>query len=224
MAYKRAVATEVLPVGDELTRAMVGIGMRFAARGQREPNIEDTLIAASIEGLVRDDLRVLAILTTWIQVHYPWINADRLWRGVEQQSDTRVRAYWSGIGHMLEKDRRFARLQGVYRGPRIDLLRTGSEFQVRRRGEDIRFARGPLRVPSEVLRDRAEDVSEPSVLAKRHRTYRYRVLFGPTYRADMWAENERDPSLTASEIARRTYGSFATAWQVKKDWTVLAGS
>jgi hypothetical protein len=203
---------------------MVGIGMRFAARAQREPNIEDTLIAASIEGVVRDDLRVLAILTTWIQVHHPWINADRLWRGIEQQSDARVRAYWSAIGHMLAKDRRFARLQGVYRGPRVDLLRTGSEFQVRRRGEDIRFAQGPLRVPSEVLRDRVEDVSEPSSLAKRHRTYRYRVLFGPTYRADMWAENERDPSLSAAEIARRTYGSFATAWQVKKDWAVLAAS
>jgi len=39
----------------------------------------------------------------------------------------------------------------------------------------------------------------------------------------MWAENERDPILTAAEIARRTYGSFATAWQVKKDWAVLAG-
>jgi hypothetical protein len=79
-------------------------------------------------------------------------------------------------------------------------------------------------VPSGVLRVRVEDVAEPSALAKRHRTYRYRVLFGPTYRADMWAENEGDPSLTAAQIARRTYGSFATAWQVKKDWRVLNGA
>jgi hypothetical protein len=72
---------------------MVGIGMLFASRGAREPNIEDTLIAASMDGLVRDDLRVLSVLTTWIQVHHPWINADRLWRGVEQRAEPRVRAY-----------------------------------------------------------------------------------------------------------------------------------
>jgi hypothetical protein len=202
---------------------MVGIGMRVASRGAREPNIEDTLIAASIEGLVGDDLRVLAILTTWIQVHHPWINADRLWRGVEQQAELRVQAYWSAIGHMLAKDRRFARLRRVHQGARVDLLRVGSAFQLRRRGEDLRFVDGPLRVPSGVLRDRPADVAAPSVLAKRHRTYRYRVLFGPTYRADMWAENERDPSLSASEIARRTYGSYATSWRVKKDWDVLQG-
>jgi len=27
-----------------------------------------------------------------------------------------------------------------------------------------------------------------------------------------------------AELARRTYGSFATAWLVRKDWDVLAGA
>ncbi|MEI7705737.1 MAG: hypothetical protein WCK73_14205 [Deltaproteobacteria bacterium] len=31
---------------------------------------------------------------------------------------------------------------------------------------------------------------------------------------------EGTPSLKAAEIARKTYGSFATAWQVKQDWEV----
>jgi hypothetical protein len=38
----------------------------------------------------------------------------------------------------------------------------------------------------------------------------------------MWAELEREPSLSAAELARRTYGSFATAWQVKLAWNLLA--
>jgi hypothetical protein len=38
----------------------------------------------------------------------------------------------------------------------------------------------------------------------------------------MWAELDRDPSLSAAELARRSYGSFATAWHVKRDWQVLA--
>ena len=36
----------------------------------------------------------------------------------------------------------------------------------------------------------------------------------------MWAEMEGTPGLKAAEIARKTYGSFATAWQVKRDWEV----
>ena len=52
-------------------------------------------------------------------------------------------------------------------------------------------------------------------------TYRYRVLIGPSYRADMWATLDREPGLSAAELARRSYGSFATAWKVKQDWALL---
>jgi hypothetical protein len=38
----------------------------------------------------------------------------------------------------------------------------------------------------------------------------------------MWAALEVDPTLTPTELARQTYGSFATAWQVKQDWELLA--
>jgi len=50
------------------------------------------------------------------------------------------------------------------------------------------------------------------------------VLIGPTYRADMWAALEDDPTLSAAALARRTYGSFATAWHVRRDYAVLASA
>ena len=89
-------------------------------------------------------------------------------------------------------------------------------------GEGPRFENTPLRVSADTLRDRESDVSKPSELAGTHSTYRRRILMGPTYRADMWAELEKHPTLSAAELARRTYGSFATAWQVKKDYEILA--
>jgi hypothetical protein len=39
----------------------------------------------------------------------------------------------------------------------------------------------------------------------------------------MWAEMEGTPVLKAAEIARKTYGSFATVWQVKREGTTWAG-
>jgi hypothetical protein len=38
----------------------------------------------------------------------------------------------------------------------------------------------------------------------------------------MWALLEAEPAITTAELARRTYGSYATAWRVRRDFEVLA--
>lgn len=224
MGFKRLTCPHLPLEGAALTMALVGIGMAFAAQPMTNPNLEDTLLAASIEGMERDDLRVLAILMTWLEVHAAWINADRLTTLVGQQPSVRVRAFWGAVAHWLGKDRRFARLSKTYEGPRLDLLGTGTDFHLRRAGEDPRFTGGPLRVPAGILRNRKGDVLTPTELARLHGAYRRRILLGPSYRADMWAELDQEPSLSAAELARRTYGSFATAWHVKRDWELLKGA
>jgi hypothetical protein len=221
MGYRRETAATLLE-GDDLTRAMVGIGMLFAERGEPEANIEDTLVSASLVGLERDELRVLAVLTTWMEVHQERVNVDRLLRAVAAVSSKRVRAYWAAVGHWLSHDRRYVRLAKVYSGRKVNLLAVGTAFHVERSGEDSRFEGGPLTVPANVLRDRKADVLAPAELAKRHCTYRWRVAMGPSYRADMWAAMEGAPHLSPAQLARKTYGSFATAWRVKNDWQLLA--
>lgn len=223
MSFKRLTSPRVAMEGETLTAALVGIGMALAADPLRNPNIEDTLLAASIEGMEQDDRRVLALLMTWLEVHADWINADRLTALVTCHPGERVRAFWSAVARWLGKDRRFSRLAKAYSGPRLDLLTTDTDFHLQRSGEDPRFAGGPMRVPGEVLRNRKGDVLTPQELARRHDAYRRRILLGPSYRADMWAELDQDPRLSAAELARRSYGSFATAWHVKRDWEVLSG-
>jgi hypothetical protein len=221
MAYSRTAESRELSEGRKLVSDMAGIGMLFAAPASRNANIEDTLIAASVEAMDRDDLRVASVMTTWLGIHHPRLNADRLVRALTDHPSKRVLAYWSAIGRWLQKDVRLARLEGLYGGPSVELLRSGTAFHVRRRGEDPRFQGSRLRVPAGVLRDRPADVMSPSELAARHSTYRLRTVIGPSYRADMWAELEREPGLSAAELARRAYGSFATAWKVKEDWALI---
>jgi hypothetical protein len=227
MAHSRAIAPPRSPSGDALTADLVGIGLLVGGEGSRGPNIEDTLLFASVEGLERDDLRVLAVLVTWFGVHAAHVNADRLTRLVALQASKRVRAFWSALARWRAADRRFARLARVYRGPPLDLLSTGTDFQLARHGADPRFARSKLRVPANVLRDRPADVLQPAELARTHAAYRWRLVIGPSYRADMWAALERKLDLSAAALARATYGSFATAWQVRKDfavWRTACGS
>jgi hypothetical protein len=202
---------------------MVGIGMHFAAEGRPDADIEATLVHASALGMDEGDLRVLAVLTTWLGVHHAHINAERLVRMVETHPSERVRAYWAAVARWLKKDRRLGRLGGGRRGAPFDLLPTGTALQIARRGEDPRFAGSRLRVPQGALRDRPEDVLPPEALVWRHAGYRNRVMMGPSFRADVWTVLAQAPDLSVAEVARRASCSFATAWQAVQDYRLLHG-
>jgi len=220
MAFSRATWPDPAPAPDALTARMVGVGMNFAAEPQVDADIESTLVHASALGMIEGDLRVLSVLTTWLGVHHAHVNVDRLVRLVSTHPSERVHAYWSAVAAWLRKDRRFARL-GAYNGPPIDVLPTGTEFQLKRRGEDDRFVGSKLRVPRGTLRDRPEDVLSSQALVRRHAGYRNRVLMGPAWRADVWTVLEQAPELSITEVARRVACSFATAWQVVQDFRLL---
>ena len=221
MAFSRATALSDRPDQATLTRDMVGIGMNFAAESNASAPIEETLVHASAGGMDEHDLRVLAVLTTWVGVHHAHINADRLVRCVSEHPSERVHVYWAAVARWLSKDRRFVRLAKLHDGPPVDLLPVGTDFQIARRGEDERFAGSPLRVPAGTLRDRDADVLSPEVLVRRHAGYRNRVLMGPTWRADVWTVLEEEPEVCVAEAARRAGCSFATAWQVVQDFRLL---
>jgi hypothetical protein len=219
MAFSRE--TSPAPTPAELTARMVGIGMNFAAEAEACADIESTLLHASALGMDGGDLRVLAVLTTWLGVHHSYVNADRLVRLVGADPSQRVRAYWAAIAAWLKKDRRLARLAGASVDAPTDLLPTGTEFQIKRRGEDERFTGSTLRVPKGTLRDREEDVLPPELMVRRHAGYRNRVLMGPSFRADVWTVLEREPDLAIADVARRASCSFATAWQTARDYRLL---
>jgi hypothetical protein len=128
-----------IKLADVLTSDMVGIGMNFAAGPAPDPNIEDTLLYASVDAIEKPDLRTLAVLVTWFGVHSSWVNVDRLTHLVGEQPSERVRALWSALARWQEKDRRFVRLSRLYTDPQQDLLYLGAEFRIKRHGADPRF-------------------------------------------------------------------------------------
>jgi hypothetical protein len=225
MSFRRQIAPLVRLEGVALDRAMSGLGLRFAADPEPYPAIEDVLFFASQLGMEKDDYRVLSVLCKWIDVHGARINADRLTRLVDCFADhERTRAFWAAVGQWQHRDRRFIRLAALRsKRKRIDLF-AGTDFQIQRRGEHPWFQDTALRVAAGTLRNRASDVSTPEELSQMHPIYRERVVQGPSYRADMWAALTLDPSLGPAELARRTYGSFATAWEVRRDWSIVHSS
>lgn len=222
MSFRRVLHPLEFSTGEKLTSDLVGIGFRLAAPPPTlEPNLEDTLVAASIEGIVRDDFRVLALLVDWIGIHVERINVDRITKLVAALPHKKVKAFWAGIAHWQSTDPRMKKLLRVHPKQRVDLYADGGDFLIQRSGEDERFVGSPIRVAAKTLRHRPSDIMSPTELSKIHSAYRWRVVIGPTYRADMWALLEKDPHLKAAEIAIRSYGSWPTAWSVKRDWAAI---
>lgn len=221
MSFKRIISPETFSSGDKLTRDLIGIGFRLKGKANSNPNIENSLLASSFEGMA-GDLRIVSLLVDWLDIHHPRINVDRLFRILKEVDEARVLAFWSAIGKWKSADRRFSKIAKLYKGKRVPLLSSGTEFHVQRSGEDLRFKDTPLLVPQGAgIRHRPSDILTPHELAKKHLIYYHRLLIGPTYRADMWAELELNPELTATQLAHTCYGSFATAWQVLHEWKVL---
>lgn len=107
MPHKRSILPAAYATGKQLSSDLVGIGIRLTAPSPaKEPNIEDTLVAASIEGIVREVLRVLALLADWISIHAERINVDRLTKLVTALPQKTVKAFWAGVAHWQRSDPR----------------------------------------------------------------------------------------------------------------------
>ena len=221
MVFKRVECLTEYPHGDELTRKLIGIGFKLGGSPEHHPNIEDCLIAAAAEG-VNGDFRILAMLTDWFHIHYKFVNIDRLLRALKKINDLRVKCYFSAIGKWLQSDSGYKKLSKIYRGEILLLgVTLDYKFLIKKNGEDERFIGTKLLVANKTLRSRQEDILTSKELVLKHKDYFYRVLIGPSYRADMISHCLRNSSLTASQLAKNTYGSFATAWGVMKDISIL---
>jgi hypothetical protein len=223
MGFQRTIFPKNFKAGSELTADMIGIGMAFAGIGNPDANIEDTLIAASIEG-VGGDYRVLSLLTDWLDVHIKIVNADRLIQLVSKIENLNAKIYWLAVSQWKLKDHRFAKLRRKAARLQRAPLNSTSGFQIAKYGEDERFQDTKLIVPKNMLRQRSRDIASPEYMAKNHLSYKYRLLIGPVYRADLWASLERvGKDIPTSELARRNYSSVSSACEVKKNWKLVNG-
>jgi len=220
MSFSRVFYPAEYATKEQLTADMVSIGLQFGGKAALPANIEDTIVAASLEGM-RGDYRVLSMLTEWLDCHIFNVNADRLVQLVLNLKDESAKRYWCAIAQWKVADTRFKKLAGLYK-TRFDLF-PATKLQIERKGgEDERFEGTIMRVAKGSLRIRPSDILTPEALKEIHPAYRTRLIIGPTYRADMWAVLESEGAeISASEVARRAYGSFTTAHRVKRDWSIL---
>ena len=220
--------------GTDLTNDLHFIGTNFAAYESRvDPDIEMTLVSASVAAINSDDSRIAGVLVDWISIHQSRIDVDRLTQFINSLDEKEykfVRIFWcANAQRFLNSDFRFKRLAEIYKGPRVDLAdrnaspgsRGVTEMFIKMRDEDERFLSTCIRIPKKYFSHRPEQIHEPKWIAKTHMGFRYRVMFGPSYRADIWAYLRRNPDLTAYRLSKFVGCSTTTALRVKHDYEIV---
>ena len=219
--------------GNQLDSSLRAIGFNvFCDRKSTDPNIEETLISASIEAVNGRDNRLGGLVVDWMTIHSARINVDRLTKFVNQlNNDTYkfVRVFWcANAQRLFTKDQRFKRLSQIYRGRRINLVdcltykkRKRTNLLIALKGQDERFTNTCIRLPKGYFSERSKQIFPASVVAKNHLTYRYRLMMGPSYRADVWGLIKRNPNISAYALAKKAYCSYRTAYITKKDYEML---
>jgi hypothetical protein len=210
--------------GSALHASMRTLGMRLGASAVGGSlDIEKTLVSVELDALPRD-FRALGVVLAWLEVHEPRVNVPRLLRFADELCEAPIaRAWWAAIGSWLcGTDARWKTLTRLYEGPALALEDAEiTALQIRRVGEDARFAGSSLRVHAKLLRSRASDVEAPAQLARHHAWYLRRLQFGPNYRADVWAALDAQPEASPAEIARTVGCAYETARSVARDWKLV---
>jgi len=229
MGYKRIFYPKKIFEGDDLDSAFTAIG---TAQGSEfntiNPNIEDTLFSGSLESVNRNNGRIASILVDWISAYHELINVDRLTSIITSLKDEEhkwVKVFWCANAQRLDKKYlRWKKLASLYpRSNRFNFIdrkkrpndQGSTEFLMNRYGEDDRFIETCIRIPKNTFQHRPTHVFSADKIAKIHGGFKQRLIIGPTCRADMWAALTKDPTLSPSELADKTYGSYATAHRVK---------
>jgi hypothetical protein len=222
--YHRRDAPKTIYTGEALTARLLGIGIRFSTEAIRDPNIEDVLISAAHGAVMDGEGRLWTTLLDWWSVHHPCVNADRLVRALKELDLKPLQAFFAGLAQSMEPQGRFHALASIYRGPRLVIFNEEYRYRLARDGEAERFQGTALAVPSSLYQESTRDVFSQKELCAWHANYRWRVMIGPTFRADLWVACERGFSRTAYALAQETYCSLGAARRVLQDYELVRGS
>ena len=216
----------------QLDSSLQSIGFNLSCNKKAiDPNIEATLISASIEAMYNKDNRLGGLIVDWITIHFSRINVDRLTKFISHLNNSEyrlVKIFWcANAQRLVAKDQRFKKLSQIYKGKRINLAdycsksKKSTSLLIEIKGEDERFKNTCIRIPRNYFSERPNQIFSGSIIAKNHFPYRYRLMMGPSYRADIWALIKRNPNLSAYALAKKAHCSYRTAYITKKDYDTL---
>jgi hypothetical protein len=210
----------------ELSARLAAIGFRLAGapaprRGPAE-DIERALLAAAAQA--RSDGRLLSLLFSWVHAHAERVNVDRLRGLVRAAGDADARLVTSALAaYALSLGRhRWRKLIAAPAEQKHLSASAAAASAVELKGAEPWLAAHNILAARGSLRIRPSDVLSVKELAKTHRGYRNRLLYGASWRADIVTAIEEGAG-TAAEIRSRVGCSYEPAHRVRREYLMAVG-
>ena len=226
MAFSRIFKSEDFYKEEELTQSLSGLGFLLSSKTIKNANIEHGLMSLLDEVFLNKstiDLRLLALMVNWLEIHITQVNANRFVKLLVDHNNKDILNFISSVFEFIG-DIRFNKFVQRYRHKKRTSLIKNSSFLIKKNGEDERFSKTNLIVHSKALPNRPELILSPKELSSKHIYYKYRVLLGPTYRSDVIANLSINPNLKVSDLARLHFTNYQTSYKAKKDFEVFSFS
>ena len=213
----------------KLSERLAAIGFRLAGASEPAPrrgpseDIERALLDAAAPA--RSDGRLLSLLFSWVDVHAERVNVDRL-RGLLRAAggDADARLVTSTLAaYALSLGRhRWKKLIAAPAEPKHLSASAAAASAVELKGAEPWLAAHNILAARGSLRIRPADVLSVKELAKAHRGYRNRLLYGASWRADIVTAIEEGAG-TAAEIRSRVGCSYEPAHRVRREYLIAVG-
>ena len=202
------------------------VGFRLAGWGPPEPHkagapdLEATLL--EILECIHEDGRLLSLLVSWIKVHGAYVNVEKL-RKLSRKASEQANIWLSAmagfaIAHQMPKWKTLARRQPE---PRYFYPPEVADGAIAMKGAIPWLEKLNFRIPNGSIRIRETDVLSPEELAKVHRQYRNRYLYGPSWRADIITAVE-EGARTPTEVVKKVGCSYEPAHRVLRELKVAS--
>ena len=211
-----------------LNADLIAIGFRLATiekvgRASTDLDLERTLVNCAIEIVEQNDARLFAVALSWLNVHARYVHLDKFLKYIQSLP--------------LDNSSKFVLKAFVVYGAELNLpnwkkaiskLRCDGHFAFRgRRAEDFdtskfnesyeSFREVGFFINKNSVRIRPSDCLPPSLLAKKNKQYKNRVLFGANWRADLFTLY--DSGVPTAYAAAKILGcSKETARKIFNDW------
>jgi hypothetical protein len=95
----------------------------FDGSREESPDLEETIMRATMCGMEDDDYRVLSLATQWLETHALILDLERIGGFLSANGHPRTRAFWCAIGQMFAHHPRFTPLTHFHTGGRMNLIK-----------------------------------------------------------------------------------------------------
>lgn len=185
------------------------------AKGAQNTDIERTLLDAIKD--IPQDGRLASLVFSWVKVHGEFVIVEKLRKLASQREKAEPGATtWLGAVAAFavrEGDARWRILVHRPKAPATLFPKAVAESAIAIKSAEEWLKKLNYLVPTGSLRIREQDILPPRDLLRRHRQYRNRYIYGPSWRADIATAIEQGLRTPAS-IARAVGCSYEPAYRV----------